>query len=510
MTGKYFTTPIFYVNDKPHIGHAYTMLVADLLSRYNRFLGKEVFFLTGTDEHGLKIQQSAEKQSIKPIELATKYSNYFRELWGSLNYTNDDFIRTTEERHIKVVKYVLQYLYDKGDIYKGEYEGFYCIPCEIFLTEKDLKNGNCPHCNREITQFKESNYFFRMSKYSEWLKSYIKENNFIRPSFRANETLGFIGDGLNDLCISRSKSRLSWGIDLPFDDQYVTYVWFDALINYISALGYPDGELFKKFWPASVHVIGKDILTTHTVYWTTMLKALDLSIPEKIYAHGWWLVDNNKMSKSIGNVVDPLKISEDYGVDAFRYYLAAEMTPGYDTSFSLESFIQRYNADLANDLGNTVSRLLAMVHKYRNGVLKKPCGSEADKAFVELFINEISPIVEYVEEISFDKITKTTGKLVYYISKYINDNEPWFLSKSNKGEDGYERLDDILYNSTEALRIVTGLLYPIMPGKVFEIRGAINYKDDLDSFDRVIVWNTLPDQHMVNNSILAFPKIEVN
>lgn len=503
---KYFTTPIFYVNDSPHIGHAYTMLIVDLLSRYNKFFDKDVYFLTGTDEHGLKIQQSALKKEIEPIELVTKYSKNFEKLWEKLNYTYDDFIRTTEDRHISVVQTILQTLYEKGDIYLGTYEGFYCIPCEMFLLEKDLKEDKCPHCNREVSQFEEKNYFFRMSKYSNWLKEYIKENDFIQPKFRANEALGFIGDGLNDLCISRSKSRLSWGIDLPFDNKYVTYVWFDALINYISALGYPSDK-FEEMWPPSVQVIGKDILITHTVYWMTMLKALNLPMPEKIYAHGWWLVDKNKMSKSVGNVVDPIEISDAYGVDALRYFLVAEMTPGNDTSFSLESFVQRYNNDLANDLGNTLNRVSAMIHKYRNGILEKPTSSDNKNNPIPFILDEANKIPLYVDELAVNKITNLSGKLLHIVNKYINESEPWKISKVDDSYN-YNLLNEILYNCVESIRIISGILYPIMPNKIKELRCVINYSDDLQLFDSVVKMNVIADGHEIGNNIIVFPRIE--
>lgn len=358
----YVTTPIYYVNDKPHIGHAYTTVLADVLARYHRSLGDETFFLTGTDEHGQKVEKAAAARHLDPKAHCDEMVLRFQSLWERLGITNDRYIRTTEEFHKRVVRQILQELFDRGEIYKAEYTGWYCVGCERFFTEKDLVDGKCPDCGREVSAIVESNYFFRMSSYREWLIEYIETHpDFIQPSFRANETLGFLRKGLGDLCISRPKSRLSWGIELPFDPDYVCYVWFDALINYISGVGYlQDDAMFEKWWPASYHLIGKDILTTHSVYWPTMLKAIGLPMPKTIFAHGWWLTGSTKMSKSLGNVINPMDMVDRCGVDAFRYFLMAEMSPGNDANFTEESFVARYNSDLANDLGNLLSRVLKM------------------------------------------------------------------------------------------------------------------------------------------------------
>ncbi|HKL20584.1 MAG TPA: methionine--tRNA ligase, partial [Tichowtungia sp.] len=372
MDQKYYvTTPIYYVNDKPHIGHAYTTILADVLANYHRLLGTPTFFLTGTDEHGQKVQQAADANGISAQAQCDQTVLRFQELWKRLEISNDDFIRTTEPRHKKIVQEVLQELYDKDEIYRAEYEGWYCVGCERFFTEKDLVDGNCPECGRKVDAIVESNYFFRMSSYQQWLIEYIETHpEFIQPDFRANETLGFLKNNeLQDLCISRPKSRLEWGIELPFDADFVTYVWFDALLNYITAIGYKsDDEKFKKWWPVNHHLIGKDILTTHTVYWPTMLKAMDVEMPKTIFAHGWWLTGRTKMSKSLGNVVNPMEMIDRYGVDAFRYFLIAEMTLGQDASFTEEAFVRRYNSDLANDLGNLLSRTASMLGRYTRGV----------------------------------------------------------------------------------------------------------------------------------------------
>ena len=375
MEKFYVTTPIYYVNDKPHIGHAYTTVLADVLAGYHRLSGHETYFLTGTDEHGQKVQDSAAKSNMLPQQYCDQYAERFRETWEQLNIKNDDFIRTTQPRHQKIVTEILQKVFDSKTsdgrplIYAADYEGWYCKFEERYWTEKDLVEGNCPDCNRPVQKLSEKNYFFRMSYYQDWLIDYIKTHpEFILPDFRANEVLGFLKQPLGDLCISRPKSRLSWGIELPFDKDYVCYVWFDALINYISAIGYDpkSGEFAKDFWPA-VHMIGKDILTTHAVYWPCMLKAIGVELPKTIFAHGYWVQEGAKMSKSLGNVINPLDLKDKYGVDAFRYYVIREMTLGQDSSYSEESFIQRYNSELANDLGNLLSRVIKMIDSYCDG-----------------------------------------------------------------------------------------------------------------------------------------------
>lgn len=507
----YITTPIYYVNDKPHIGHAYTTILADVITRYHRILRTPSFFLTGTDEHGQKVQKAAVEHKMTPQEQCDTTVVRFQELWKKLEITNDDFIRTTEERHKKIVCQILQDLYDKGEIYKAEYKGRYCVPCERFYTEKDMLEGNlCPECKRETNEIIESNYFFKMSKYQDWLIDYIKTHpDFIQPSFRANETLGFLQKPLSDLCISRPKSRLEWGIELPFDKDYVCYVWFDALINYISGIGYgSDDAILKKrwsFWPASYHLIGKDILTTHTVYWPTMLKAMGVEMPQTIFAHGWWLIGQNKMSKSVGNVVNPMEMIEKYGVDAFRYFLMAEMTPGQDASFSEDAFILRYNTELANDLGNLLSRVVKMVLKQFGGKMPK-CGelSENEIELKETVLNAVTAMETAIKSMKLSHGIEAVMNAVRAGNRYMEKTAPWTLAK--KGE--LDKLGTVLYTSAEALRIISGLLIPVMPAKMDELRKTIGISTSEINFDDLKKWGVLSPDSTVSDIEALFMRIQ--
>jgi len=474
----YLTTPIYYVNDKPHIGHAYTTILGDVLARYNRLLGHPTYFLTGTDEHGQKVEKAAIERNMTPQEQCDTTVLNFKELWDKLNITNDYFIRTTDKEHKKVVCNILQDLFDRDLIYKAEYTGRYCVPCERFFTDKDLIDDKCPECNRATNEIVESNYFFKMGQYQEWLIKYIENNpDFIQPAFRANETLGFLKKPLNDLCISRPKERLAWGIELPFDSDYVCYVWFDALINYISGAGYGvDMEKFNQRWPASYQLIGKDILTTHTVYWTTMLKAIGIAMPKTIYAHGWWLLGDSKMSKSLGNVVNPMDLCDNYGVDAFRYFLMAEMTLGNDASFTEENFINRYNSDLANDLGNLVNRIVKMTLKNFSGVIPKANSLEADDIeFLDSVYSAVYAMKEAIQNMKIDKGLNQVMVAIRAGNKYMEKTAPWILAKNKD----FDRLATVMNTAAEGLRIFSALLFPVMPTKMCELRKTLGFNDEL-------------------------------
>ena len=469
MKTFYLTTPIYYVNDKPHIGHAYTTILADVLTRFHRNSGEDVFFLTGLDEHGQKVQQAAEKHGVDPQKHCNEMAPRFLKLWENLHIQNDDFIRTTEKRHVDVVQHILQKVYDKGDIYEDEYEGLYSVSEERFITKKEADSGEF----RDIKELKEKNYFFKMSNYQQALIDHIKNNSdFIQPKHRKNEVLGFLKQPLEDLCISRPKSRLGWGIELPFDSDYVTYVWFDALINYITAPGYNvNEENFNKYWPANYHLIGKDILTTHSVYWPTMLMSANIPLPQAIFAHGWWLIGESKMSKSLGNVVDPLGLIEEYGVDPVRYYLMREMVLGQDANFTIESFIKRYNSDLANDFGNLLSRISNLLKKFFDGRVPQDEDDSAEGLDVKSKAVETVAIVwEKIEVMRVNEAIEIILQFVRSINKYIETKAPWKLAKEEPKIAG-----KVLFTAAEALRVSAILLSPIMPNRtqtVLETLGA--------------------------------------
>jgi len=469
MKTFYLTTPIYYVNDKPHIGHAYTTILADVLTRFHRNSGEDVFFLTGLDEHGQKVQQAAEKHGVDPQKHCNEMAPRFLKLWENLHIQNDDFIRTTEKRHVDVVQHILQKVYDKGDIYEDEYEGLYSVSEERFITKKEADSGEF----RDIKELKEKNYFFKMSNYQQDLIDHIKNNSdFIQPKHRKNEVLGFLKQPLEDLCISRPKSRLGWGIELPFDSDYVTYVWFDALINYITAPGYNvNEENFNKYWPANYHLIGKDILTTHSVYWPTMLMSANIPLPQAIFAHGWWLIGESKMSKSLGNVVDPLGLIEEYGVDSVRYYLMREMVLGQDASFTIESFIKRYNSDLANDFGNLLSRISNLLKKFFDSRIPQDEDDSAEGLDVKSKAVETVAIVwEKIEVMRVNEAIEIILQFVRSINKYIETKAPWKLAKEEP-----EIAGKVLFTAAEALRVSAILLSPIMPNRtqtVLETLGA--------------------------------------
>jgi methionyl-tRNA synthetase len=508
----YVTTPIYYVNDKPHIGHAYTTVLADVLARYHRLFGNDTFFLTGTDEHGQKVQKAAVQNNMTPMEQCDTTVVRFKELWRKLEITNDDFIRTTEPRHKEVVQEILQDLYDRGEIYKSEYRGRYCVPDERFFTEKDLIDGRlCPECRRETEEIVETSYFFAMSRYQKWLIEHIETHpEFIQPDFRRNETLGFLRKPLGDLCISRPKSRLSWGIELPFDRDYVCYVWFDALVNYISAVGYRrDPAKFARWWPATCELIGKDILTTHTVYWPTMLKAMGVALPRTIFAHGWWLVGADKMSKSRGNVVNPMDMAERYGVDAFRYFLMAEMSLGLDASFTEALFVTRFNNDLANDLGNLLSRIVKLTATQRGGVVPAPgADTEAETTFKADVLGAVAAMEASIVGMKLDRGIERVIEAVRAGNRYIDKTAPWRLAK----EGNAVRLDTVLYCGAEALRIISGLLAPVMPSRMAALRRAIGLVGaDVERIElaKLKTWGALAPGARVLEGDPLFPRIAV-
>lgn len=509
MSSFYLTTPIYYVNDKPHIGHAYTTILGDVITGYHRGMGEDVWFLTGTDEHGQKVQKAAAEHNMSPIEQCDSTVVRFQELWKKLGIRNDDFIRTTEERHKTIVRKILQDLYDRDLIYKAEYKGHYCVPCERFFTDKDLVDGNlCPDCHRPTNEIIESNYFFRMSRYQEWLIDYIKTHpGFIQPAYRANETLGFLKKPLEDLCISRPKARLSWGIELPFDPEYVCYVWFDALINYISAIGYGvDDERCMKYWSNAHHLIGKDILTTHTVYWPTMLKAIGLEPPKTILAHGWWLIGRDKMSKSLGNVVNPMEMADKYGVDAFRYFLLSEMTLGQDAAFSEEAFVKRYNSDLANDLGNMLNRAVKLIVRYFDSKVPAPGNmlENEDKELLAAAADAADAMEHAVRNLHLDKGIETVMNVVRKANRYMETTAPWTLAKEGKTE----RLASVLYTAAETLRVVAQLLLPVMPEKMTKLLSTIG-APAVFSFEQAKNHGVLNPGSAIRDIDALFPRIQI-
>jgi methionyl-tRNA synthetase len=503
----YITTPIYYVNAEPHLGHAYTTIVADVLSRFGILRGDETFFLTGTDEHGDKIVAAAEKAGQPTREYVDRISHLFRALWPKLNIGNNDFIRTTDPRHQETVRTILSKVKDKGDIYFSDYSGLYCFGCERFYTERELVDGKCPDHQVEPTLISEANYFFRMSKYQDWLVDHIHGHpSFIRPERYRNEVLSFLKEPLEDLCISRPKTRLSWGITLPFDDNYVTYVWFDALLNYISALGYPDGPLFKTFWPVAQHLVAKDILKPHGIYWPCMLKSAGIEPYQHLNVHGYWNVDQGKMSKSLGNVVKPLGLVDIYGLDAFRYFLIREMVFGLDSEFSEEALVVRLNADLANDLGNLVSRSLAMVHSYYKGELPEPGGSEAiDDELKENALRLVETYSRCMEELGLHKALISTWEFIGKVNKYIVATEPWVLAKNDRA-----RLSTVMFHIIEALETVSVLLWPVMPEtaeKIQDLLGLSKKGRDL-KLDDVRQWGKEKPVRALARAPHLFQRIE--
>ena len=509
----YITTPIYYVNARPHLGHAYTTIAADVVRRFHTMSSDRTYFLTGTDEHGDKIVRAARKEGRTPREYVDRISGLFRSLWPELNISNDNFIRTTDPAHMAVVETILQRIYDSGDIYFSEYEGLYCYGCERFYTERELVDGCCPDHQTPPETIKESNYFFKMSRYQQWLIDHINQNpDFIRPERYRNEVLAFLREPLEDLCISRPKSRIKWGITLPFDPDYVTYVWFDALLNYVSALGYPDGELYRTYWPVAQHIVAKDILKPHGIYWPIMLKAAGIPVYQHLNVHGYWNVDQSKMSKSIGNVVEPLEMKNVYGLDAFRFFLMRDMAFGLDSSFNEEALVQRINADLANDLGNLFSRVLSMAHKYFGGVVPEPDPDVEKEMDLGLEANSRAAIGAYtasMEEFAFHKGLASVWEFITHMNKYVDVTAPWVLAKNKASR---KQLETVIYNLLEGLRIISGLIYPVMPDTAATMQKHLGFTgdDDFYKLDRLVSWRGMTPGVRLRKSVSLFPRIDLD
>ncbi|NPA32425.1 MAG: methionine--tRNA ligase [Aquificae bacterium] len=491
----YVTTPIYYVNDVPHLGHAYTTIAADTLARFYRMRDYDVFFLTGTDEHGLKIQKKAEELGVSPKELVDRNAERFKRLWEFLGIEYTKFIRTTDPKHVEFVQRVFEECYRRGDIYLGEYEGWYCVGCEEFKSEAELAEGyTCPIHQKRCEYIREPSYFFRLSKYQDkLLELYEKHPEFIQPEYRRNEIISFVKRGLKDLSVTRPRSRVRWGIPVPFDPEHTIYVWFDALFNYISALE----DKVSIYWPADVHIVGKDILRFHTVYWPAFLMSLGYEIPRKVFAHGWWTVEGKKMSKTLGNVVDPYEVVREFGLDEVRYFLLREVPFGQDGDFSRSALLNRINGELANEIGNLYSRVVNMVHKFLGGEVS----GERDEGY-ESFAREVIENYEsFMRELAFNRAIEEALRLTAYLNKYVDEKAPWSLKKEGKTEE----LRSVLYTLTDGLNVLTHMLYPVMPNKMrqaLRMLGQEEFSPDLKPYAK--------ESYRLGERKILFPKREIS
>jgi methionyl-tRNA synthetase len=502
MKKKYITTPIYYVNGKPHLGHAYTTILADTLKRYYKLFGYDSVMITGVDEHGQKVYEAAVEKNMDTQMYCDSLIPEFKSLFKKCDVDYDIFFRTTSASHKKKVQTMLQKLFDKGDIYKDNYEGNYCTPCETFFTDKDLADGNCPECGRKTTVIKEQNYFFDMAKYAPEYEKFLEaHDDFIYPQFRKNEVLGILKKGLRPLCISRKKEKMPWGIEIPFDSDFVTYVWFDALTNYINGIGYlEDDKKFNEYWPATTHLIGKDILLHHTIYWPVMLLALGVKLPENLLIHGWWMGEGGKkMSKSLGNVIDPNELIDRYGSSSFRFFVLRDMSLGHDGVFSMESFFKRHNVELANDFGNLLNRASHMIDKNFDGKVPAP---SAKTAFCDTFTTEFKTLLSGIPALIYDfelnRALDDIMKMIRSTNKYMEDCAPWQLLKTDK-----ELCGAVLYNALEACRITSVLLSPVIPKKFEDIRDIFKGEIDMNT-----EFGRLQPGKEINKAVSLFPKIE--